>query len=615
MCGILGYVGPGADEHAAVVGSLPLIAHRGPDSQGVERSGAVSLGMTRLAIIDLPGGSQPMLSPDEGLCVVFNGEIYNYREIREVLRRRGHRFVTMSDTEVLLHAYEEYGDDLCAHLRGMFAFAIHDRGRERVLLARDRFGKKPLYFRKLGESFWFGSELKVVVAASRRSAPLALSQQAIYDYLSFGCVPQPETIYHDVESLPAGSIAVLERSEVTVTQYWAPELSPRGDLSVERATLEARRLISEAVKLRLRSDVPLGVFLSGGLDSSIVALEAAAHVGADLRTFTVSMDDRTLDESAVARRTAAQLGVRHEVLPLSLDVREAVLAVVDQYDQPFADSSAIPSMGVARLAREHVKVVLNGDGGDELFGGYRRHIASHQLDRVRPLLRGLAPAAGILQDWHPRRRSRAGLAMRLLRGANAEFGTRYLTFTQDLLRESDRGAIWRGDSQVQPSERLLVADAGDSFMAAQMMSDITVNLASALLVKMDIACMASSVEARSPFMDSEVAQFAFSLPPKFKVRGNSGKWLLRHAYKDDLPREVIAGSKKGFEVPLSQWMRGPLQALTADSVLAPDARVLEYLDSDIVVSIFSGSAYQDRNTANLRYAILMLELWLRGTAP
>lgn len=621
MCGIAGYIGPSESAHSVLPPSLDLIAHRGPDAKGAERHRDVTLGMTRLSIIDLAGGAQPMFNPDRTLSVVFNGEIYNYRELRHDLAASGHTFRTRSDTEVLLHLYEEHGEAMCHLLRGMFAFAIHDRSRGLVFLARDRFGKKPLFLRCTGAHVWFGSELKVIVAASRATKTLRVADQSVYDYLTFGCVPQPSTIYEDVTMVPAGHHAVLaDHSPPRLRPYWVPDMTPRSDLEPSDAVEELRRLMAEAVSLRLRSDVPLGVFLSGGIDSSVVATEAARELGPSLRTFTVSTDDPALDEADVAARTAQRLGVRHDILRLTLNVEEAVQRVASHYDQPFADSSAIPSMQIARLARDHVKVILNGDGGDELFGGYRRHVAARQLDRIGQVRQLAGPLSRVARNWHPPRRSRRGMALRLVRGLGADPQSRYLIYAHNLMQESDRQEMWRGLPRVLASERHLSDQDRISALTTQMSDDIRVNLTSGLLVKMDMACMASSVEGRSPFMDSELAAFALTLPDDLKVRGGTGKWLLRQAYRAELSEEVVAGPKKGFEVPLQRWMTNELRPLAADTVLRADAYVGAYLDLPYIAKIFGGTALADRNLPTMQYAILMLELWLRqansnGHAP
>lgn len=612
MCGIAGYIGENEAAHQLVPRGLSVLTHRGPDSSGAYRDETVSLGMTRLAIIDLPGGEQPMRDASGTLCIVFNGEIFNYRELREELASKGRTFRTSSDTEVLLQMYAEYGPSMLERLRGMFAFAIHDREQRQVVFARDRFGKKPLYLRRHGQQLWFGSELKAVTALSTSSAPLTISAQSVYDYLSFGAVPQPTTIYSEVEALPAATYAVLDASgDLKVSRYWEPSFEPDNSLDLDDAVAEVRRLISNAVRIRLRSDVPVGVLLSGGIDSSIIAVEARRHFGPDLETYSVATGAPDLDEADIAARTAAALGIRNHRLDLRLDVAEAVKEVVRAYDQPFADSSAIPSLQIAELAGQRVRVVLNGDGGDELFAGYRRHLAASQLDRFGRFIPNSRALAALGNRWQPERRSRAGLALRLMRGVAAEPPERYLIYTHDMLRERDRG-IWRGP-YVQPSERLLAQSDVGSILRTQITDDIQLNLTSDLLVKMDIACMAHSVEGRSPLLDADVAAFALKLPDGFKVRDGVGKWILRRAYEKELSHEVLTAPKRGFEVPLDSWLNNQLRDLVGDSVLAPDARINTFLDARSVREVFEGRLFAERNRAAIKYALLVLEMWLRSS--
>ncbi|MGZ4556273.1 MAG: asparagine synthase (glutamine-hydrolyzing), partial [Mycobacteriaceae bacterium] len=367
MCGIAGYIGDERPAHAGLTTALKTLHHRGPNDQGTHASGPVSMGMTRLSIIDIEGGHQPMYSEDGTIAVVFNGEIYNYRELADQLRGQGHTLTTSSDTEVLVHLYERHGPDMVQLLRGMFAFAIHDSRSRSVFLARDGFGKKPLYYRHHGHELWFASEIKALRSWARASAHgLQVDPQSVYDYLSLGVVPQPSTIYREIHALPPGSHARFANGSMTIQQYWSPTFSPKIQLSLPDALAETRRLVKEAVELRLRSDVPLGVFLSGGVDSSIITYEAGKALGGDLDTFTVSTGG-DLDESGQAELTARSLGVRNTRLGLTMDAVDGVHSVVAHYDQPYGDSSAIPSLQISRLAAEHVSVVLNGDGGDEMF--------------------------------------------------------------------------------------------------------------------------------------------------------------------------------------------------------------------------------------------------------
>ncbi|OYV97074.1 MAG: asparagine synthase (glutamine-hydrolyzing) [Acidobacteria bacterium 21-70-11] len=616
MCGIAGVCLPDGRE---VVGSglaeaLLALRHRGPDGEGTFTAPGIALGMRRLAIIDLVTGAQPVFNEDRSVVAVLNGEIYNYVELRESLRQRGHAFATASDTEVLVHLYEDEGEALCSRLRGMFAFAIWDGRARTLLLARDRFGKKPLYVAPLPGGLAFASELKGLRPLLRGAgAAPRVREQGIYDYLSLGAVPQPDTVYEGVSAVGPGRWLRFDGERIREQAYWRPELEPKTAISYADAQEELRRTVGEAVRLRLRSDVPVGVFLSGGVDSSVVAYEAARHLGGGLRTFTVSVADAEMDEAPVARRTAAALGVENVVLPLHVAPRDEVLAVARHFDQPFADPSAIPSLAVARLAREHVKVVLNGDGGDEVCGGYRRYLAARTLGRIaavpgaRPVLRAVFSrlAAG-------RRRSAAGLLRRFGRGLALGPGARYLVWTKDLLLDEDKRRVWRG--RPQRATEAWVAERLDCNLAAvdaQIAGDIGIELLSSLLVKMDMATMAASLEGRSPFLDHEVAQFALRLPVAFRVRGARLKAVLRDAYRDRLPREVIEGRKRGFEVPLAAWLDGDLRDLVGDALLAPDARIAAYVEPAFVRAVVEGAAMRERNRAGLVYALLMLELWLR----
>ncbi|GAB3018220.1 asparagine synthetase B [Nocardioides flavus (ex Wang et al. 2016)] len=620
MCGIAGSWRAPEQVADALPAALACIRHRGPDDMGSIRLGDAALGMTRLAVIDPVDGRQPMTAAEGKVAIVFNGEIYNYKELRQGLQGSGHRFLTNSDTEVVLAAYLRKGLRFVDDLVGMFAVAIADSRSDELVLARDRFGKKPLYYAGLPEGgLTFASELKglapMLAAAGldRRVRP-----QSVYDYLSLGVVPQPATIWEGVLTLEPGTVMVTDRAgRSRTTSYWSPVIEgvaqqgsaePLGDPGKR-----VRELIAEATRIRLRSDVPLGIFLSGGVDSSVVGYEAARALGGELQAFTVKTSGE-LDESDVAARTAATLGIRHTVLPLTLDPVAGVQQVVRAYDQPFADSSAIPSLAISALAREHVTVVLNGDGGDEVFGGYRRHLAAHLMV---PRARLVGGAAGLMQSLVPRsvaRRGPLGLALRVARGLRLPADERYLAWTTDMLREGDKTAIWRG-RHCEPTERLVAATRVPwlSALDQQLLSDIRINLLSDLLVKMDIASMAHSLEARSPLLDHRLADYVWSLPPKVRLPKRTPKGLLRESYRGLLSSEVLDGAKRGFEIPMSDWLAGGLRPMVQDLVLAPDARVLDFIDRDAVVELVDGTGYADRNLTYLRYGLLVLEMWLRDS--
>lgn len=616
MCGIAGFWGTGNDVGRYLAEALSRIRHRGPDDEGKLCREGLAMGMRRLAILDVPGGSQPVFSEAGDVAAIFNGEIYNFREIRTRLRSQGHVFQTQCDSEVLVHLYEEAGVDMCRELRGMFAFAIWDARRQRLLLARDRLGKKPLYFtRTPGHGLIFASELEAL-RPLMASAGLAeeLNPTAIYDYLSFGSVPQPSTIYKGVESLPPATWLLADESGTKNEPYWSlDDIRPNNEIDYNEAVAETKRLVSEAVGVRLHSDVPIGVLLSGGVDSSVVAFEAARCAGARLQTFTVAMEEGALDESPVARRTAHLLGVHNHVLQLRVAPEEELFNIVTCFGQPFADSSAIAARAISRLAREHVTVVLNGDGGDEVFGGYRRHVAAawhESLDRMPHAL--VSVLAGYVTRASSARRSLFGFTSRFLRGLPLADGARYLHWTTDLLKEESKRRAWI-ESPQRATEIWLkaITTKGASSLRRQMRLDMKVNLLSDLLVKMDMATMLESVEARSPLLDHHVVEFAYRLPDRHLIRGMRTKPLLRDAYAAHLPKEVIRGKKKGFEVPLRRWLRGPLQSTIQDLLGSGRALVHDWLDKAAVEQILHGADTLEYNTDGLLYALLVLEIWLR----
>ena len=622
MCGIAGFIDlrrqtPSENLCAMAKRMADTLQHRGPDDGSVwaDAAAGIALGHRRLSIIDLsPNGRQPMSSASGRYVIVFNGEIYNFQELRRELEGteafRGH-----SDTEVMLACVERWGVKASlARWNGMFAFGLWDR-QERVLhLGRDRFGKKPLYYtRRPSGDFLFASELKALrILAKASGEDWSIRQQSVYDYLSVGVVPQPATIYENVFALGAGESLKFDGRHISVEKYWRLVRRPTNSVSFSDAQSNVRTLISEAVRIRLRSDVPLGVFLSGGIDSSIVAYEASKVVGNSLKTFTVSVPSNILDESAIAKRTAQALGVENVVLPLDIAPTELLNDMVRIYDQPYADSSALPSIVVSRAARQHVTVVLTGDGGDEVFAGYRRHIAAKWFDAFswlpEPICR-IARKSGKSKI----RRSAAGLTSRFLRGLPLTSAERYLAWTSDMLMEADKRNYWRGSPMSATESWIsnILSETDDSGLSTQLHGDISINLLSDLLVKMDMATMSASLEARSPLLDHRLAEFVMTLPGNYLVGVVTPKRLLRRAYDGLLPREVIHGPKRGFEVPIAKWLQTDWRELIQDTVLSNRARLFDYLDPRFVRNLCEKLILRDRNWAYLCYALLVLELWLR----
>ena len=581
------------------------LKHRGPDESNDFRSKEIFLGIQRLAIVDLTRGVQPVVSEDERVVGVMNGEVYNHLELAARLRDGGHVLRSRTDAEVLPHLYEEYGDRFVEKLRGMFAVALWDTGRDRLVLARDRFGKKPLYYMRRKDGIVFASEIKAL-RAMVPNAELRVREQSIYDYLSLGVVPQAETVYEEVAQVPPGCVMVFERGLLETKGYWKPQSS-----NGRSCAKKVREMVQDSVRLRLRSDVPVGVFLSGGIDSNVVAYEAARETKGEVETFTVGVPEEGLDESAVARLAAQRYGVRNEVLPLEISPEQDLVALVRHYDQPFADSSALACWAVARAAAQRLKVVLTGDGGDELFGGYRRHLAAYRLGQMQGVprwgWRGLEAALPRRQ-----RRSQLGFFRRFARGAGSTPGRRYLEWSSDLLLDDDKRTIWQG-GEMATTESWIEAqiEDGASMLRQQMQLDQRVNLLSDLLVKMDMATMAHSLETRSPLLDHELAEYAMGLTDGELLRGGVTKSVLRRAYADLLPTEVLDGKKRGFEVPVERWLQTEWRELLQDLLGAREPEAAAYVDRRFLRDLIADRLEGDWNVPMLKYTMLVLELWLR----
>ena len=614
MCGIIG--GWGINKTPADVQvSLEALIHRGPDDSGIFQSGPVFLGNRRLSIIDLSGGHQPVFNEGQSVATVLNGEIYNYVELVELLESVGHVFRTRSDTECLVHLWEEYGTDMCRMLRGMFAFAIWDSRSNTLFMARDRFGKKPLFYCEPSKgSLLFASELKALrVLCENSGFSFSISDLAVYDYLSFGVVQQPQTIFDNVFALPPAHWMVMDKKGVRIERYWQLFYEQWGDISYLETLEKIRELTNSAVSLRLRSDVPLGVFLSGGIDSSIVAYEARRSSSGELQSFTVAMDDPDLDESKQAGLISRYLGLVRTTLPFRFEPESDLVRLVSHFDQPFFDSSAMPTLKIAALAGKYVKVVLTGDGGDEIFAGYRRHLAAVWLEWFSFMS---CSKDGLLKKCLSRfgsqRRSFTGFMARFARLLSTTGGERYLTMTTDMLTEKDKVKIWQGNGQ-RPTEEWIEQielQASDEFYR-QIDADININLLSDLLVKMDMSTMANSLEARSPLLDHKLAEFVATVPRKFLCDGLRTKGLLRDAYRGLLPKEIIDGKKKGFEVPLGRFLKNELRPMLMDTLAQPDSMVGSYLSRDFLNALINGREMEERNKPYLLYALLVLELWLR----
>jgi asparagine synthase (glutamine-hydrolysing) len=543
------------------------LAHRGPDSGGVHLDGPVALAARRLSIIDLAGGDQPIGNEDGSCVVVQNGEIYNYPELRLELERDGHTFRTNCDTEVHLHLYERHGPEYARHLRGMFAVALWDARRRRLVLARDRYGIKPLYYRDADGALEFASELRGLPRGE-------VDLDALDAFLAFNSIPAPYSIFRDTRKLPAGHVLVWEeKGGVTVERYARPGPVPvdelRGDDEAELVE-ELRARLRDSVRAHLLADVPVGVLLSGGVDSAVLAALAAQETPDAVHTFTIGFEERSFDERADARLVAERYGTNHHELLVHPDPLVLVPALADVFDEPFADSSALPTYLVSELAAEHVKVALSGEGGDELFGGYYTYAADLLADRVAPLARLVRP----LVERLPSSSAKASFdykAKRFVRAAHLPPLERHHGW-KEIFSPDARAELTGRHGAFDPVDvlRTRYAETGGADSLARLQDvDFGVYLVDDLLVKTDRASMAHSLEARVPFLDPVVTNFAFGLPAKHKVRGLSKKILLRKAAEPLLPREVVHGRKRGFSIPAAAWLRGELEPF-ARATLSPD---------------------------------------------
>ena len=579
------------------------LAHRGPDSFGEYVDGPVALAARRLSIIDLETGDQPIGNEDGTVHVVQNGEIYNYRELRRELERRGHRFRTHGDTEVLVHLYEEYGDGFATRLRGMFATAIWDARTRRLLLARDRFGIKPLYYRHANGELMFASELRALPRGE-------IDLDALESFLAYNSIPAPQTIFRGVRKLPAGHTLVWEDGRIELARFARPRpLEPRADEEAELVE-ELRARLRDSVRAHLVSDVPVGVLLSGGVDSSLLAALAAEESGEPLRTFSIGFEERTFDELADARRVAQRYGTRHRELLLRPDAAILLPALAEAFDEPFADSSALPTYLVSRLAADDVKVALSGEGGDELFGGYYTYAADLLAARVG----GLAPLARPLVERLPSSDAKASFdyrAKRFVRAAHLPPLERHHGW-KEILSADARAELTGRDNDFDPVDVLRTRygeTAGMPELARLQDVDFGIYLVDDLLVKTDRASMAHSLEARVPYLDTAVTNLALALPTRHKVRGLRKKVLLRKAADPLLPREIVHGRKRGFSIPAAAWLRGELEPFARETLSAERLQRQGFFRPAAVQRLIDDHVSRREDLSRQLWGLLAFTLW------
>ncbi len=605
MCGICGVAsGGGPPDRNRLEAMSAKLVHRGPDSHGAFVDERVGIAARRLSIIDLSGSDQPLANEDETVYVVQNGEIYNYRELRRELERAGHSFRSEGDTEVLTHLYEEHGTGFAERLRGMFAVAIWDARRRRLILARDRFGIKPLYYRAAGGGLEFASELRALPRGE-------IDLDALEAFLAFNSIPAPLTIFRECRKLPAGHLLLWEGGEPRLERFARP--APTGELRNEEEpelVEELRARLRDSVRAHLVSDVTVGVLLSGGVDSSLLAALAAEELGEPLRTFSIGFEERSFNELRDVRLVVERYGTRHRELVLRPDAALLLPALADAFDEPFADSSALPTYLVSQLAAQDVKVALSGEGGDELFGGYYTYSADLLAERFG----GLAQLAAPLVERLPSSSRRASFdyrAKRFVRAAHLPPLERHHGWKEIFSRDA-RAELLGRRSAFDPVDLLRARFAetdGAPLLSRLQDVDAAVYLVDDLLVKTDRASMAHSLETRVPFLDTVVTSFAFALPTRHKVRGLQKKVLLRKAAEPLLPRRIAHGRKRGFSIPAAAWLRGDLEPFARETLSGERVRRQGFFEPAAVQRALDDHVSGREDLSRQLWGLLAFTLW------
>lgn len=623
MCGIVGIFSlnnkPMSDK-AVIRKMADSIAHRGPDDEGFYLDDGVALGFRRLSIIDLETGSQPIHNEDKSVWTVFNGEIYNYRELRASLETKKHSFYTRTDTEVLVHLYEEYGEEMVHHLRGMYAFCIWDKRRKKISLFRDRLGIKPLFYAEAGGYLLFASEMKALLASGLISKEIDIA--ALNHYLGLQYVPAPMTIYKNIRKLrPAHKLSISSKDEsVSQAEYWDLNNIPVSSMSFEDCKERYYELLVESVKLHLRSDVPLGAFLSGGVDSSAVVALMSELCTTPVNTFTICHKDKAYDESKYAKEVSERFGTIHKTLTIEpSDFLSLVPSVLEQYDEPFADSSALPTHMVSMLARKHVKVVLSGDGGDETCAGYSRYAYEMQFAKIERLfkLRRVVPGC-IKNSLYNRLSSSHSLADKAtkyvlnLLSTDAErhlFFMSYFRKKKMMLYDDSFRKSHSSDDDVLLFDAYLNQVDGDDILRKILYLDQKTYLPDDILYKVDIASMANSLEVRVPLLDHKLVEFIASVPTRYKLEGNIGKAIFKKMFENKLPHEVLYRKKRGFEIPVSSWFRNELAEYVKNVLLSSKLLTEPYFDRKYIEQMIVDHQAGKQDLGPQLWILMSLAIW------
>ncbi len=661
MCGIAGWINlknSGSNDGAEPVlhSMCERIVHRGPNSEGLWIDDTVALGMRRLSIIDLVTGDQPVFNCDKSVVVMMNGELYNYREVRAELEKKGHKFTTKSDTEILPHLYEEYGDGLLEHVNGMYAFSLWDARAKKLIIARDRFGEKPLYYGVLDGKLIWASELKAIIAHPAVKPELDLN--ALRHYVSFDYVPAPMSIFKGIHKLPAAHVLTVENGEVKSRRYW--DISWSADTPVRMSVASTRKdtnghdsftggtgdadksvrapslsekaeelkdLLSDAVRMRLVSDVPLGILLSGGIDSSTIAAFATQHASERVKTFSIGFEEDSFDESKYARKVAKHLNTEHYEEKLSATTAGDLISDIGKWlDEPISDGSLIPTVLLSQFVRKHVTVALGGDGGDELFAGYPMYYAHTVAAKYRsvpaflrsgliePIVNALPVSTNNMSfDYKAKRFVRAAKFDDVERH-HSWFGSfsidqHYQLFSKDVLAQTA--------ADIYREVRELVGKSDARNVIEQMQyADINYYLAEDILTKVDRAAMSVSLETRAPFLDPRVGQFAASIPVEYKLKGKSGKVILKEAMKDLLPHDILHRPKKGFGIPIAEWLKGRLNPLLHEMLSSDRLNQQGIFNAAYVERLISEHESGKASHHKELWTLLVFQLWqnqfLRG---
>ncbi len=623
MCGIVGITNANSRpvERGILEKMNQAILHRGPDDDGFYVHENIGLAMRRLSIIDVAGGKQPIYNQDKTTCIVFNGEIYNFQELREDLEKQGDSFYTHSDTEVILHLYDRYGADCVQHLRGMFAFAIWDERDKSLFIARDRIGKKPLlYSHQPNGDLIFGSEFRALLehpAISRE-----VDYEAIHHYLSYMCVPAPLTAYKRIRKLEPAHWLRWKDGEIKTQRYWLPDFQHKIKISEQEAEEETLRLLREATRMRMISEVPVGAFLSGGVDSSTIVALMAEESSTPVKTFSIGFEEQDFSELKYAKQVAQHIGSEHHEFIVKPDALEVLPTLIEHYGEPYADDSALATYYVARETRKHVTVALNGDGGDESFAGYERYFAMQMAEKYhkipKPVREIFIENAVKLLPASELKRSRARDIKRFLQAASLPTVERYLNWSSAFTRAA------KAELYDENFKREVAGHETSDFLATwfargngigiadkAMFTDQQTNLPNQLLVKVDIASMAVSLEARSPFLDHKVIEFAAALPEKLKLKGTEPKALLKKVASRLVPREVLYRRKMGFGVPVGHWMRNEMQGFVRETLLGERSLKRGLFRPEQLTRIVEQHVSGQKDHYLHLWTLLMLELWFQ----